>query len=184
MKKIKFLLLSSLLLTFTFSVFGASTETNSVVTTVTTKETFNSVMVDILSGVKTASGEIYGATKGAIRTSVDFVAKETPEVITQFIKWHLLRACIWAAGFLGLGGFLLYLSRRCRIFHEKDIHNENDGLFIVGRIMTILAAIPILFFGAGGEIMTITKITVAPKVYIIEYVVDTVQGGHQKAGTR
>ena len=58
------------------NVVEVSTSTNGV------KATINDAVIDILHGAKTASGEIYQASKTAITKAVDFTIEQAPLVVT------------------------------------------------------------------------------------------------------
>lgn len=140
----------------------------------------NQVMVQILTGVKDASGEIYGASKVAVGQAYEFVKKEAPEVIVEFLRWRLIQAIIWALLFLSIAGLLFFFARQLKLWVIKNPDSYSDnieaaigvkwGLRIAACIM-IIATLTI-----NG--MTVGKIIAAPRVYIIEYVVDTINGSH------
>lgn len=68
---------------------------------------------------------------------------------------------------------------------RKNVIADNE--FSEGWIPCVIlrvVALGVIIFGLGNQAMTVTKIAIAPKVYIIEYVVDTIQGDHRTPGTR
>jgi hypothetical protein len=78
MKYLKHLLI---LLSTTTLLYGA--ESNQPGPTLETvkiaaQTNLNQVMIEILSGVKTAGSEIYDASKSALKKSVDFVSEQAP----------------------------------------------------------------------------------------------------------
>lgn len=49
------------------------------------QETINSVVIDILKGVKETGSEIYGVTKEGLIKAVDFAQEQVPLVIQEFL---------------------------------------------------------------------------------------------------
>lgn len=157
-------------LLFVKPLYGATNSTVSSELTNIAKTNLNMVLVDILSGVRSAGSEVYGASKHAINSSLEFVQKETPEVIEQFLKWRLLRhACIVIA-FIILMVCCFLTFRHC----DKNEHEDPSGFLWIGKYVFRILFVGFLIFGVGCNVMEIGKILVAPKVYMIEYVIDTV----------
>jgi len=148
----------------------------------------NQVLIEMLSGVKDASGEIYGASKQAIHKSVDFIAEQAPDVIKQFLMWRLFRALTWASIFTFIAGVCLFFSYKLKKYQSKastESYGDPSEHQVTTLFKWILAVVACLFitFGVGANAFEIVKIKVAPKVYIIEYVIDTIQG-HQNTNHR
>jgi len=145
------------------------------------KTNLNTVMIDILSGVRDAGKEVYGASKEAIRSSVNFAQEQAPLVVKEFLMWHMARAIMYIVAWL-LVAIACYFTAR---WIRKNVIADNE--FSEGWIPCIIlrvVALGVIIFGIGNQAMTVTKIAIAPKVYIIEYVVDTIQGDHRTANTR
>ena len=138
----------------------------------------NQVMVQILTGVKDASGEIYGASKVAVGQAYEFVKKEAPEVIVEFLRWRMIQAIIWALVFLSVAALLFFFARQLKLWAEKNPHAYRDNLemaIAMKWVMRVIACLTIIItLMVNG--MTVGKIVAAPRVYIIEYVVDTING--------
>jgi hypothetical protein len=155
-------------------VAGAQTETVPVTTTNTaslTEQTLNEVMIQMLSGVKNASGEIYTASKDMLRKGVDFVSEQAPDVVKQFLHWklaeHILNGCL---GLLATSlGF--YLGYRFKRYGQKK-HDEFPEIF--GWFCQIISVV-IALICVGKALYPIIKITVAPKVYLLEYFVSVIK---------
>jgi uncharacterized membrane protein len=139
----------------------------------------NSVLIEMLSGVKTAGGEIYTASKEMIHNGVNFVSEQAPDVVKQFLTWKFWESGAWMIMWFVVIGLLLYLRYRASQFSVA--HKETDDLntnFPIGWIMKWVSYIIIgfvLVFPIRGHALNMVKIGVAPKVYIIEYVVDLVK---------
>jgi hypothetical protein len=147
--------------------------------TVTAREAvqtnLNEVIVDILRGVKTAGGEVYQASKTAITKSVDFTMEQAPLVVKEFLAWKVAEAVGYLLIWIAIVSLSLWISHK--ILKSAD-GNPGDEWFFgwVIRVSSILALIAAL--GING--MKITKVLVAPRVYLIEYVVDALHGTHHR----
>ncbi len=160
---------------------NAPASTNGVVAA--TKATINEAVIDILHGVKTGSGEIYQASKTAITKAVDFTMEQAPLVVTEFLHWKLAEAIIYAIAWSIPAMILLAIARA---FNKRSLSptvpaedkyktDQNDYSvlkWIFRAVALIFLTITLTTYG-----LTIVKIAVAPRVYLIEYVVSTVHNG-------
>ena len=137
---------------------------------VTGEANLQAIVVDILRGAKNASGEIYQASKTAIAKSVDFAVEQTPLVVKEFLRWRMAEAIIYICIGLAACGFVLWLAQR--IIRTSDKDDDWDGVTVGWGIRII--AITILICVISSNAMTITKICIAPRVYLIEYVVSQI----------
>jgi len=175
------LILTVSLFTLTVPAFAQTNTPSSLDTVKSAVATnMNQVLIEMLSGTKDAAKEIYGASKEAIHKSVDFVSEQAPDIIKQFLMWKFCEAALYALAWLVFGAFLVYVAKYLHKIYQ-DI-KDNDwsydplpGFTWFGRMAAIIGCVAILIFGVGGEVKEMVKIKVAPKVYIIEYVVDTVK---------
>ena len=140
---------------------------------------YNAIVIEMLSGVKNASSEIYTASKDAIHKSVDFVVAQAPDVVTQFLHWKLCEAIINFFIPATISLIFFYLGYRCYKYSliasnsdggRETMTSRNVGL-LWKWIFSVLASI-IMLISIGVTAPTIAKIIIAPKVYILEYVVD------------
>lgn len=98
------------------------------------------------------------STKEGITQGIDFASKQIPDVIEQLLKWKMVEASVYM-----VGGVILILTA---IYVYRKFLKESDGAIVV-------LSLPL---GVGGivcftkNILTILQITVAPKIYLIEYV--------------
>lgn len=143
----------------------------------------NQVLIEILSGTKDAAKEIYGASKEAIHKSINFVGEQAPEVITQFLTWKFCEAFLQASAWGIFGGFLFFVSHYLRKKYaplKAEYGSYSDPpvpeFCWVGSVLALFGVIAVIIFGIGPSVQDMVKIKMAPKVYIIEYVVDTVKG--------
>ncbi len=139
----------------------------------------NEVVISILSGVKDAGGEIYGASKQALAQSLEFVKEQAPDVVSQFIKWHLAENVVlylvWLIPSIGL---LIGAWRVLKYGKDNGAKNwcDDDKLAsYVARYLLIVLAIGLFMVNTCNYGANAVKIMVAPKVFILEYLVNTVK---------
>lgn len=147
------------------------------------QETLNGVLIDMLKGVKTASGEIYDASRTGITKAVDFAMEQAPLVVQEFLKWKMAEAII-SLIFWVIVGIGIYLSYRvCK--KQIKLNNLDEFSYIIPGIAAFFYCFLLLIGSSGGgrhgdfgpvaNIKTIVKVNVAPRVYLIEYVSDTIK---------
>ena len=133
------------------------------------QETINTILIDVLKGVKETGSELYAAGKAGVAQAVDFALQQAPLVVQEFLSWKMSEAIINLI-FFGIGtvimlfclGFLLKKAK-------KNIENDAIVPIFFGTVFTVIALI-FLLRNIKNDIQTITKIKLAPRVYIIEYV--------------
>lgn len=144
------------------------------------------VLVEILTGVKTEGSKIYTGTKEALGQAYETVKKETPEVIREFMLWRMMHHGIWMVTFIVLAGIAFYWSRRFKKLAEAcppptenrygyGYTDHGKSAFQAAQYVLVAVTSLILLFGVFNNAYPMLKIAVAPRVYIIEYVVDAVQ---------
>jgi hypothetical protein len=95
--------------------------------------------------------------------------------------WHMARAILYGLAF-AIVAFAAYWTARWLRRNVIDKPREGyNGEAWIPVVLLRVVAIAFIVFGVGGQAMTVTKIAIAPKVYIIEYVVDTIQSAQRDA---
>lgn len=142
----------------------------------------NQVMIEILTGIKTESAKLYVTTKEALVKAYDTVSKEAPEVVKEFMLWKFVHHAIWLGLFAVISATAYYWSRHfkkaaeaCppptpRAYRPDDDHDKS--LFIALRYVFVVVALILMLVGGFTNLYSMLKIKLAPRVYIIEYVVD------------
>ena len=200
MKTLFFSLITSLAIMFNaVAQDNAASSTNlstSVVATTNTspatlQATLNDVVIDILRGAKSASGEVYQASKSAVVASVEFAKNQVPDVVEQFLRWKITEKVVYIVGWLVVAVLLVYISRSFNTF-ATNFRKTNPDSFtrysnpvdydfaVFFKWATRVGAVAIIVINIWLNGMTIAKILIAPKVYIMEYVIDninTARGG-------
>jgi hypothetical protein len=133
------------------------------------QETINTILIDVLKGVKETGSELYAAGKAGVAQAVDFALQQAPLVVQEFLSWKMSEAIINLI-FLGTGALILFCFFIFLIKKAKK-HIGNDAIVPISMGMTITLAFMIaLLINIKNNIQTIAKIKLAPRVYIIEYV--------------
>jgi predicted PurR-regulated permease PerM len=162
----------------------ADTSTNST-TAVSQPTNLDEVVIQMLQGVKTAGGEIYDASKSSVASSVEFAQKQAPLVVREFLMWNIAQAVISIVFWSTLAFFILYIGHCFRKQSESDNVPDNDRHradkenYVALKWVARFAALVILLITLYGNGLTITEITVAPRVFLIQYVVDTIHDVQQ-----
>jgi hypothetical protein len=146
-------------------------------TPATLQATLNDVVIDILRGAKSASSEVYQASKAAVVASVDFAKKQVPDVVEQFLNWKLSERLIYIVGWAGVAGLIFYISKSISSHlkkYEENMFPVDAKIAFSIKWITRIISISIIILSIWINGMVIAKITIAPKVYLIEYVVDTI----------
>jgi len=133
------------------------------------QETINTILIDVLKGVKETGSELYAAGKAGVAQAVDFALQQAPLVVQEFLSWKMSEAIINLI-FFGIGTVILlfclgFLLKKAK----KHIDNEVIVPIFFGIAFTVIALI-FLLRNIKNDIQTIAKIKLAPRVYIIEYV--------------
>ena len=139
------------------------------------QETINSVVIDILKGVKETGSEVYGATKEGLVKAVDFAQEQAPLVIQEFLSWKFYEALIelvCSFGVVGLMGLFVYVILVWTKGFRYDGDKHMTRFFIFAVSLIIAAPLCINFIHIRQPVKTMVQIKVAPRVYMIEYVAD------------
>lgn len=144
----------------------------------TIETNLNQVVVEILTGARAASKDIYNASKEAVGKTVDFVSEQAPIVVDEFLKWQCAKAIIWGIIAVVISSILFGL---CRKFHkygsDKENYRNEELAFSLKWVSFTIACI-IMIVGLGVNAATVVKIKVAPRVYMIDYVVDSIKAAN------
>lgn len=142
---------------------------------------YNQIVLEILQGGLDAGKEVYAASKQAITKSVDFAMEQAPLVVKEFLAWKLLEAVIWFIVWLMVSIGLLWAARCLHKYAENSKWNEQAAVIVKWIIRGVAIFIFIVNFGCN--MMTVAEIKVAPRWYLIEYVVDELRP-HVTQGTQ
>jgi hypothetical protein len=94
-----------------------------------------------------------------------FAVAEIPQVIQELLIFHLAQSIlILCIGFC-VGGFFLWAAKECRNEYKK---HKCDDVQVAMWVCTILGLI-IIILATGIQGYWILMITVAPRLYLLEY---------------
>lgn len=138
------------------------------------QETINSVLIDILKGAKDAGSEIYGASKSGIVKAVDFAQEQAPMVVQEFLKRKFAQSVIWTiVGVISLVT-LVVVFLKCKKLAKSNSDGDIFGFF--GMVISTIVFLTVCGTGVIPNVEQMVKVKVAPRVYMIEWVSDQVQG--------
>jgi len=134
------------------------------------QETINTILIDVLKGVKETGSELYAAGKAGVAQAVDFALQQAPLVVQEFLSWKMGEAifnCIFfSIAVVILLSIIVWAKKKIKKLQSCDDDIVFYSMIITFCIVfTVGSTIPI-----KNNIETIIKIKLAPRVYIIEYV--------------
>lgn len=144
-----------------------STNTATVVSSISSNTNVQQAIVSILMGAKSVGGDIVDASKTAIVSSLDMIKSQAPDLIEEFLKWKFTYYTMLSI----IGLVLLILGIIVTIWTIKVDDMDYVPLCIFGGIIPSVVG-SILFF---SNVFTAVQIYIAPKIYLIEYVVSMVR---------
>lgn len=156
--------------------------TNNVPALVTTavqelpQETFNNVFLQMLTGVKDASGEIYTASKEMISSAISFSMEQAPQVVHEFILWAIVKNSIAVFIFFLVLGFFLYFNNKMFKYCSKEAENTSDPLcywlpYAIVTAISIAIFIAIFCNIIYPSMLDGVKAAIAPRIYLMEWAV-------------
>jgi len=99
-----------------------------------------------------------------ITTTTDFVLAQAPDVIQQLVAYSTMKYSIWLGLFCV--AWVVYIAgvTRCYKTEAAKENGDQEPTVWIGLIFGC-----ILGFATAGVLMPLLKITIAPKVWLIEY---------------
>jgi type III secretion system FlhB-like substrate exporter len=137
-----------------------------------TQETINSILIDVLKGVKDAGSEMYATSKVGLAKAVDFAVEQAPIVVQEFLSWKMGEA-IFNVVLYTIATIILFCIARFlfKKIKNTDINYPEEIVPLgLGLMFSAVMFCLITFLHIKPNIETIIKIKLAPRVYILEYV--------------
>lgn len=137
-----------------------------IVSLVSSNSTPQTIILDMLQGVKVASGEAYEASKASLGKAAALAYEQAPLLVQEFLTWKVIdNLFIISLMILAIVG-LCYLAKW---IHNTPKITDGDPLaYVIGVIAPIIVSV-LLFFLAVSHVKDICKIKMAPRVYLIEW---------------
>lgn len=111
--------------------------------------------------------------EGAVTASKDFVAREAPLVVQEYLTWCFWEACLWMTlNSIIVALFLTVWSRPCLRLAKSDTPEDVFGG--LGLALGGAAAIG-LSYSAVYNALTALQITIAPRVFLLERIAELVK---------
>lgn len=109
--------------------------------------------------------------EGAVTASKDFVAREAPLVVQEYLQWCFWEACLWVViDAVAVTLIMTVWTRACRRF--ADDGGDEFGILGIG----------VGWLAAGGFVlsaifnaMAALQITIAPRVFLLERLAELVK---------
>lgn len=137
-----------------------------------------------MSALKVQSAQITSEflnwLKTATESAGDFVAKETPNFVHEFLVWNFAKACIYS-GFCLFWVFIILIAVRKLWKWAKDTYKPEDddiprgGMQFITLIPLVIPML-IIMLGFTPYLMEAIKIKVAPRVYLVDWLTEAVTG--------
>lgn len=142
----------------------------------------------VITTLEQKSTEILNWLEQSIRHTSDFVAEQTPQYIQELLAWNFYMSLIAFAINLSLLVFGLYLVKRSFKFYPGKEHEFqkrtsyygspmfNDSA-IVKRVVFTVVMVASLIIGLVGTTSNTDwfKIKIAPRVYLLEYALESIK---------
>ena len=138
-----------------------------------TQETVNSILIDVLKGVKDAGSEMYATSKVGLAKAVDFAVEQAPIVVQEFLSWKMGEAVFNVIAYTIVTIVLLCVVRiLLKKIRSTDMNSSPEEIVPIALsfLFSLFVFCFITFFQLKPNIETIIKIKLAPRVYILEYV--------------
>jgi hypothetical protein len=138
-----------------------------------TQETVNSILIDVLKGVKDAGSEMYATSKVGLAKAVDFAIEQAPLVVQEFLSWKMGEAIFNVVLYTIVTIVLLCVVRFLfKKIRSTDMNNCPEEIVPIALsfVFSLVVFCFITFSQLKPNIETIIKIKLAPRVYILEYV--------------
>lgn len=138
-----------------------------------TQETVNSILIDVLKGVKDAGSEVYATSKVGLAKAVDFAVEQAPIVVQEFLSWKMGEAIFnvvaYSIAVIFLFCVIRFLFKKIR---STDMNNCPEEILPIALcfMFSLVVFCGVIFTQLKPNIETIIKIKLAPRVYILEYV--------------
>lgn len=136
-----------------------------------TNTTPQTLILDMLQGVKMAGGEAYEVSKASLGKAATFAYEQAPLLVQEFLTWKIIDNLF----IIGLMIFAIVgLGYLAKWVHNTPKITEGDPLaYVIGVFVPIIFSV-LLFFLAVSHVKDICKIKVAPRVYLIEWASDQI----------
>jgi hypothetical protein len=110
-------------------------------------------------------------SKQVLGEGFDFAKEQTPLVIQEFLRWKFWEHSLLAAIYLAAALIALWVVLK----YTKTIAREMEELCLLplGGLLLIIAGTSYGFF---SQAFNAIQITIAPRVYLIEFAADVLKG--------
>lgn len=150
-----------------FSAIVTHAETTNSSSSIVGNTNVQNAIVSILMGVKGVGGEVYDASKSAIAAGIDMVKTQAPELVQEFVKWKFTEALIYI-----IGSSLILVAAGVFFFNAYKYRHDIEVYAPCSMIGCLIGLVGVLC--VTRNLMVVMQIWIAPKVYLIQYVIDNI----------
>ncbi len=127
---------------------------------------------EMANSLKIVNGSVQSFVEG-LKEVKNFTMAQAPDVAKEYLEWKFYQNLLQAS--LGIGFFILCLSIMLFISYRVSYHRMDSTalVFWVFMFIPLLIMIPTM-----DCIMQCVQIKVAPKIYLIQHLVELVKTGH------
>ena len=118
--------------------------------------------------------ELFNKLLGWVNTIEDFTMEQLPLFVEEILTYRAIYHGIWASLLILVFGIAAYLLIKYRPKRDEDGYFEPGELFVS---ILMWAGELILFLVSVAHIFKFIMVLVAPRLYLIEYVSNLVNGG-------
>jgi hypothetical protein len=130
-----------------------------------------SVVNDSLAGIKEQllkeCLDILKTTKDGVLKGLEYISAQIPDLIKQFLSWELAVGIILLIVGSLLFAFGIWMLRKAVYWLKKEGVDAGVGCMIAGGVSAVVGIGMTLY-----EIMKITQILVAPKIFLIQWIIN------------
>ena len=139
----------------------------------------DTALASALTKAAESSGKMWDFSATAVGKAVDTVQSEAPLVISEFLRWKVIEQLMPMLGWAFCITLLICLYRITAKWvksenYDPDASDGFDGFCgVAGRVIPLFVIMLIFCMSIVPRLTQVAKIGLAPRVYLIEYAVDT-----------
>lgn len=125
------------------------------------------ILIDTIQKATAVTGEAIDGAKKVTGQAIDFASAQIPDVVHQLLVWKLTECIVLAVLYSTLILLFFIILPKVKAVSKKwnDIGPTLFYLIFGGTLLVVLPG-----FGLVFNVLEAIKISVAPKLYLLEYV--------------
>lgn len=139
------------------------------------------LLLNTMKGMTNEGAQVYSAGKELVIQAFDKVQNEAPKVVEEFCTYRFYDALVSIIPSFILIGIMIAAYRifrnKCR---EIPSSSEAHTFRYIYNVAATGGAIALMYLSIIPSVQQMVKITVAPRVYLIEWAFDRIRFGEEK----